>query len=359
MNSPARPSSASPPYNSIALRARDRTIINVEFYPEEMQGKGVGDQVEFATRGRHQANTAPVQSVRGQEVWGESGVYSGGSPPLPTGRLFVDDQMRFYSEPLSPRANNEHEGSWGTVSSITAQMNINPVTPHADEDWASYESAPYISGLYLRSVWEKFAKVNRDLEELLDQWSEMAGFSLMGQPAVRRNALAVSDDPISHPTTESTDSTMEEVARSYHSTALVRLGWVRDQLLTDEAVTNTDRNDLFEALIDLSGVTRESEEEGYDPPSTVAIGNARRLLDKMYRIYPQRFEVYSTEDAEVAIDAQPSPEGCVTLLCDSDGDVLCLTDLPSRWNSKRFPMNDRRLDEFIQDALRELATLDN
>lgn len=117
--------------------------------------------------------------------------------------------------------------------------------------------------------------------------------------------------------------------------------------------------DLLDALRDLSEVTAEAREEGFPKPSNMALTNARRLLQAMYRISPRRFEVYPTPDGEIAIDAPDKPEHSVLLLCDSAGGGLCLVNVAGRHRRARYS-NARLLpDGFIREALTELARRGN
>ena len=93
-------------------------------------------------------------------------------------------------------------------------------------------------------------------------------------------------------------------------------------------------SDFVEMMTDLHGVIEEARDEGYPPPSDLAVSNAKLLLERLYRFAPRRFEVYPTPDAEIAIDA--TGKGCsVVLLCDSNGSVLCMANLPDGYFATR------------------------
>ena len=81
--------------------------------------------------------------------------------------------------------------------------------------------------------------------------------------------------------------------------------------------------DLKAALQDLEGVIEEAREDEFPEPTSVAISNARRLLNKLYDLSPQRYVVYPMDDGEVVIDGgRPDRRLCV--FCNSDGTVSCL-----------------------------------
>lgn len=111
--------------------------------------------------------------------------------------------------------------------------------------------------------------------------------------------------------------------------------------------------DLSDAFVELSQAVVEAEEEGFALPSDLALANAERLLRKMYEIAPQRFEVYPTPDAEIAIRAQ-APERSVLLLCKPEGGALCLVNVKSGRRRKSYAPMDTLPDSFLEKALLDL-----
>ena len=111
--------------------------------------------------------------------------------------------------------------------------------------------------------------------------------------------------------------------------------------------------DLSEAFVELNHAAAEAEEEGFAIPSDLAVVNAEHLLQEMYEISPQRFEVYPTPDAEIAIRAL-APRRSVILLCDSLGGTLCLVNLNSGRRRKMYPNIDALPDSFLGKALLDL-----
>lgn len=111
--------------------------------------------------------------------------------------------------------------------------------------------------------------------------------------------------------------------------------------------------DLLEALTELQLATREAVEEEFETPSVLALTNAGRLLREMYAIVPQRFEVYPTPDAEIAIRAL-APGRSVIVLCESGGGAVCLVNVNSGRRRNRCSSADALLDSFLEKALLDL-----
>ncbi len=115
---------------------------------------------------------------------------------------------------------------------------------------------------------------------------------------------------------------------------------------------------LNEALRDLEEVKVEAQEEGFPPPADVALANAKRLLEDMYRIVRlpadetgRRFEVYPTPDGEIAIDAPGGHERAVLLFCVSDGGALCLVNMNGNHRRARYSDTNTLPDGFLREAL--------
>ncbi len=113
--------------------------------------------------------------------------------------------------------------------------------------------------------------------------------------------------------------------------------------------------ELREALHDLDDAVTEAKEEDYPIPTDLARSNARRLLTTLYAIFPHRFEVYPTQDGEIAIDVTGGFGRSVLLLCESDGGALCLVNMNGRHRRARYPDTVLLPDGFIREALQELA----
>ena len=114
-------------------------------------------------------------------------------------------------------------------------------------------------------------------------------------------------------------------------------------------------SELDEALHDLLRTDSEASEEGYLPPSEIAMNNAERLLREMYAISSRRYEIYPTPDREIAIDASGGYGRSVILLCDSDGGILCLVNMNGKHRRARYSSTEILPDGFLREALAELG----
>ncbi len=112
--------------------------------------------------------------------------------------------------------------------------------------------------------------------------------------------------------------------------------------------------DLADALQDLREAKEEAREEGTPEPSDLAIENAAFLLRAMYEISPQRFEVYPSVDAEIAIHAPGGYKRSVLVLCESDGEVVCMVNIYGEHRRAHYKTLRTLPDGFFREALAEL-----
>lgn len=112
------------------------------------------------------------------------------------------------------------------------------------------------------------------------------------------------------------------------------------------------------ALDDLDGAVAEARDEEFPVPSDAALANARRLLRKIDENSARRIEVYPTPDGEIAIDTSNEFGRSALLLCDSGGGALCLVNLNGKHRRARYPDAGRLPDDFVRDALVDLARRD-
>ena len=75
----------------------------------------------------------------------------------------------------------------------------------------------------------------------------------------------------------------------------------------------------------------------------------------MYAILPERFEVYPTPDAEIAIDVPRGSCTSVLVLCDSDGGALCIIDSHGKDHLVRYASADLLPDALLSKCLTDLA----
>ena len=116
--------------------------------------------------------------------------------------------------------------------------------------------------------------------------------------------------------------------------------------------------ELLAALSDLEQVGIEAADEGFDQPLVDAVQNADRLLRDMppYRLRRCRFDVYPTQDREVAVSAPGGPGRSVLVLCGSDGGVLCSVNLNGQHRRAVYDAHSAPSlpDGFVREALAAL-----
>ena len=113
---------------------------------------------------------------------------------------------------------------------------------------------------------------------------------------------------------------------------------------------------LQAALSDLDSTVEEAREEGFDTlPSDEVITSARRILQKMYEIHRCRFEVYPTQDGEIAISASAENQRSVLVICDKDGGALCSVNLSGLHRRAIYDSAATLPDGFVKEALAELV----
>ena len=115
-----------------------------------------------------------------------------------------------------------------------------------------------------------------------------------------------------------------------------------------------DPSQLQSALDDLSEVIEEAEEKGYQIPSKTAISEAKRLLETMYEIAPQRFEVYPMPEGEVTIDATNENGHYLMLLIANDGSARCLINSAGGRSRRHFNSTEDIPHEFLSESMLEI-----
>ena len=109
-------------------------------------------------------------------------------------------------------------------------------------------------------------------------------------------------------------------------------------------------SELQSALDDLSEVMEEAAEKGYQIPSATAISEANRLLETMYEIAPQRFEVYPMPEGAVTIDATNENGHYLMVLIAIDASARFLTKSASGCSRKHFESTDDITSELLRET---------
>lgn len=148
------------------------------------------------------------------------------------------------------------------------------------------------------------------------------------------------------------------VGSMIHSGAMPSSGEFFSRIAECLVIAGARNANLRDALRDLDEAAAEAREEKFPVPRNAALANARQLLLAMYKISPQRFEVYPTPDGEIAIDAPGGRGRSILLLCDSEGGALCLVNMNGRHRRACYSSAGLLPDGFIREALDELAQRD-
>ena len=112
--------------------------------------------------------------------------------------------------------------------------------------------------------------------------------------------------------------------------------------------------ELQDAMADLHTASDEATEDGYPLPKEIALSNAKRILQRLYALWPTRFEVYPTPDGEIAVVAPGGFSRSVTVLCDSQGGALCIANLNGKHRRARYSSAEGLPDGFLREAMDEL-----
>ena len=122
---------------------------------------------------------------------------------------------------------------------------------------------------------------------------------------------------------------------------------------TDQLPDGLRDADLRAALADLGDVVQEARDEGFQEPSDEARRIAERLLRSLYRLRPCRFEVYPTQDGEVAVCAPGGHGRSVLVVCGPEGGVLCSVNLNGRHRRAVYDAASAAAlpDGFVREAL--------
>lgn len=110
-------------------------------------------------------------------------------------------------------------------------------------------------------------------------------------------------------------------------------------------------SELQSALDDLSEVIEEAAEKGYKIPSATAISETTRLLETMYEIAPQRFEVYPMPEGAITVDATNERGHYLMVLVTNDGPVRCLTNFACGRSRMNFSSADDIPQEFLRESM--------
>ena len=109
------------------------------------------------------------------------------------------------------------------------------------------------------------------------------------------------------------------------------------------------------ALRELEQVADEARNDRAPVPSPAAHRNARRLIEKMYRLCRNQFAVYPLYDGEIVIEAVSADRDSVLVVCRSAGEIGCFVNLDGCSRQERYADVSALPNRFLREALRELA----
>ena len=100
----------------------------------------------------------------------------------------------------------------------------------------------------------------------------------------------------------------------------------------------------------------EAREAGFSPPAPRAVETAAGLIRKLREAVPGIvFDVYPTDDREVAIDVHARYRRAALLLCEPGGAVVVFVTCDGQNARRRYPDAMTLPDTFTLDAVRSLA----
>lgn len=116
-----------------------------------------------------------------------------------------------------------------------------------------------------------------------------------------------------------------------------------------------DSEVLTDALLDLHDVKRIAREEGVTIPLDETIAYTQRVLTTLYRISSRPYSVYPMLGGDIGIDAHTLPETKVTVICDPDKAIRCLTYIDDTLDQRTYEEPGDLLDDFLINALRDTS----
>ena len=76
---------------------------------------------------------------------------------------------------------------------------------------------------------------------------------------------------------------------------------------------------------DIDAVSEWATGAGESIPSELAVGNAHKIIERVFWSWPQRFDVYPLDGA-VAIDSETFERDFIMIICQSDGSISAIAD---------------------------------
>ena len=106
-------------------------------------------------------------------------------------------------------------------------------------------------------------------------------------------------------------------------------------------------------------IPEESMEDGHAKPSEEVIGEARRIVSRMLRLWPREYDVYPMDDQRVAVEVDGGYGRRMMLLCEPGGSALCVVTVERVSRRARYEDSKSLPDGFMLDALKDMGFAGN
>ena len=124
---------------------------------------------------------------------------------------------------------------------------------------------------------------------------------------------------------------------SFQKIDISKLHLYHQSLIENEINQQKLQSQYFKLLNDIENLHQECEEEGYEASSEIARKNAKDILLRLCRKFPNNeYFIYPTEDREIAIDCNPVDKRGILILCDSDGGLAFFVTIDGKNNRHHF-----------------------
>ena len=138
---------------------------------------------------------------------------------------------------------------------------------------------------------------------------------------------------------------------------VVSVGYTFMERLSSQGNPDIPQAPLNDALYALASAMEEARREEFILPSYIALENAKRMLEYMYRISPRHYEVYPTEEGDISIDAPGGYNRSFVALCYNDGRILCLANINGDRKKNLYESRGSSLSSFVTDWLEKLHNI--
>lgn len=104
----------------------------------------------------------------------------------------------------------------------------------------------------------------------------------------------------------------------------------------------------------LRSIAQTARRQGYELPVSETKKSARRILDSLAKEFKCHFEVYPTEEGEIAIQISGGYRRGVLISLERDGSAMCFLTIGGTNDRKAYKSADELPDYFARDAIRRI-----